>query len=112
MIGRCDFCGVIDHHLVGDLCPHCVAKHHEPPPPAIPALAPIAGVSPTTGWGSVRRLIDGCTPASTWTESTPRSVPRYPAWSRQSNVSGAPPCRRRCDATDLRKQEGRRHESH
>ncbi|OIO54620.1 MAG: hypothetical protein AUJ55_11680 [Proteobacteria bacterium CG1_02_64_396] len=43
MIGRCDFCGVIDHHLVGDLCPHCVAKHHEPPPARNPRACPDCG---------------------------------------------------------------------
>lgn len=68
-IGRCDLCGLVDHHLRQGLCPTCREKHPDRPPvermlTAAAALIPVAQAAAETGLltarmeRKVRRAID------------------------------------------------------
>ncbi|WP_445157376.1 winged helix-turn-helix domain-containing protein [Halomonas sp. E14] len=51
-LGPCDWCGLVDHHLVAGMCPSCMVRSTGlnllPTGPLPIRLAPIPGVGPVT----------------------------------------------------------------
>jgi len=57
-IGRCEWCGLVDHHLVADECPACRGRAVEYPPLA-PSAEDIRAPAVGAGLARVWRKVDG-----------------------------------------------------